>query len=66
MLRVDEVRILMVYLQDIGQHLPYQHRQGEQLAEDGVLAELFGGGDVERQTDEEEQQPPLETPDTRE
>ena len=38
MFRVDEVCIFVVYLQDVGQHLPYQHRQGEQLAEDGVLA----------------------------
>ena len=66
MFRVDEVCIFVVYLQDVGQHLPYQHRQGEQLAEDGVFAQLLGGGDVERQTDEKEQQPPLEAPDTRE
>ena len=38
MFRVDEVRILMVYLQDVGYHLPNQHGQGEQLAVDGVLA----------------------------
>ncbi len=33
---MDEVGILMVYLQDIGNHLPYQHGQGEYLAEHGV------------------------------
>ena len=62
---VDEVRILMVYLQDIGNHSPNEHGDWEYLAEDGVLAELFGGGDIEWQTDEEEQQPPFQAPGTR-
>ena len=62
MRRVDKVCILAVYLQNIENHLPYQHGDREYLAEDGVAAQLFGCRYVERQTDEEEQQPPLDAP----
>lgn len=45
--RVDEVSILAVYLQNIENHLPYQHGDREYLAEDGVAAQLLGRRYVE-------------------
>ena len=38
---MDEVRVLAVYLQDVKNHLPNQHGDGEYLAEDGVTAQLL-------------------------
>ena len=63
---VDEVRVLTVYLQDVENHLPNQHGQGENLAEDRMAAQLFGGCDVEGDTDGQEQTPPLDIPIERE
>lgn len=59
---VDEVGILVVYLEDVEYHLPYEHGEGEYLAEDGMLAQLFGGGDVKGAADSQEQTPPLDVP----
>ena len=59
---VDEICVFAVYLQNVENHLPYQHGDGQNLAEDRVAAQLFRRRHVERQTDEEEQQPPLDAP----
>ena len=59
---MDEVGVLVIYLQEVEHHLPDQHGQRENLAEDGMAAQLSGSGDIERDADEEEQQPPLDAP----
>ena len=59
---VNEVGVLAVNLEDVEHHLPDELGQGEYLAEDGVAAQLLGCRDVERQADEQEQQPPLDIP----
>jgi len=59
---VDEVGILVVYLEDVEHHLPYEHGKGKYLAENGMLAQLFGGGDVKGTADSQEQTPPLDVP----
>ena len=59
---VDEVGILVVNLEDVEHHLPYEHGEGEYLAENGMLAQLFGRGDIEGAADGQEQTPPLDVP----
>lgn len=59
---MDEVRILAVYLQDVQKHLPDQGGQGEYLTINRMAAQLTGGRHVERNADEEKQQPPFDAP----
>ena len=60
--RMDEVSILMVYLEDVEYHLPNEFRKGDNFAEDGVATKFLRGRHIERETDEEEQQPPFDAP----
>lgn len=59
---VDEVGILVINLQYVEHHFPYEYGKGEYLAEDGMLAQLFGRGDIEGTADSQEQTPPLDVP----
>ena len=44
---MDEVGILVVYLEDVEHHLPNEFGEGDNLAEDGVTTELFGSRHIE-------------------
>ena len=50
-LGVDEIGILTVYLQYVENHLPYQHGQRQNLAEDRMAAQLFWRGDIQGYAD---------------
>jgi hypothetical protein len=43
---VYEVGILVINLQYVEYHLPYEHGEGEYLAENGMLAQMFGDRDI--------------------
>ena len=66
MFRMEKVCVLMVNLHQVEQHSCNQIGQHKQFSINGVATQLARRGDVKRQADEEEQQPPLEAPDTRE
>ena len=51
---MNEIGILVVYLQDIEHHLPYEFGKGYNFSEDRMTAELLGRRHIERETDEEE------------
>ena len=51
---VDEVGVLVVYLQQIQYHAPNQLGQGDNLSKDGVIAKLSWGGNIEGQADYQE------------